>query len=94
MIKKYQFPTQEAALYELNAVVEQQGFLQIAGAENAVDLGHITLVDAVIEEGEVTKEAVLSEGYCVDVMWRDDPPAHLKDFEVTPQNAKHGFAGE
>jgi hypothetical protein len=93
MIKKYQFPDKEAALYELNAVVEQQGFLRIEGAENAVDLGHIALVDAVIENDEVVTAAVLSEGYCVDIMWGDEPPAHLKAFEVTPENAKHEFAG-
>lgn len=92
MIKKYEFPTQEDAMYELDAVVEQQGFLQVEGAENAVDLGHITLVDAVMDGDEVVTPAVLSVGYCVDVMWADTPPASLAAYEVTPTIPKHQFA--
>lgn len=92
MIKKYEFPTQAKALAELNATSEQVGFLQIEGAENAVDLGHITLVDAVIDGEEIVSPAVLSEGYCVDVMWTIAPPAHLAKYEVTPTIPKHLFA--
>jgi hypothetical protein len=93
MIKKYEFPTQEAALAELNATSEQVGFLQVEGAENAVDLGHITLVDAVMDGEEIVNPAVLSAGYCVDVMWTDTPPPHLAAFEVNPSDPKHSFAG-
>lgn len=92
MIKKYEFPTQAKALAELNATSEQAGFLQIEGAENAVDLGHITLVDAVMDGEEIVNPAVLSAGYCVDVMWTATPPAHLVKYEVTPASAKHSFA--
>ena len=92
MIKKYEFPSQAVAYSELKATPKQGGFLQIEGAENAVDLGHITLFPAVyVEEHEVTP-AVLSIGYCVDVMWTEAPPAHLTAFEVTPNNPKHHFA--
>jgi hypothetical protein len=93
MIKKYEFPTQEDALAELNATIEQAGFLQAEGAENAVDLGYITLVDAVMDGEEIVTPAVLSAGYCVDVMWADTPPPHLAAFEVTPTDPKHSFAG-
>jgi hypothetical protein len=92
MIKKYEFPTQEKALAELNATSEQVGFLQVEGAENAVDLGHITLVDAVMDGEKVVTPAVLSQGYCVDVMWTIAPPAHLAKYEVTPKVSKHGFS--
>ena len=92
MIKKYEFPTKEAAIAELNATIEQAGFLQVEGAENAVDLGHITLVDAVIDGEEIVTPAVLSKGYCVDVMWTDTPPAHLTKYEVTPKVSKHSFS--
>jgi hypothetical protein len=92
MIKKYEFPTQEAALAELNATSEQVGFLQVEGTENAVDLGHITLVDAVMDGEDIVTPAVLSAGYCVDVMWVVPPPPHLADFEVTPSEPKHNFA--
>ena len=91
MIKKYEFPTQEKALAELNATSEQVGFLQVEGAENAVDLGHITLVDAIIDGEVVVTPAVLSQGYCVDVMWTIAPPEHLTAFEVTPTIPKHLF---
>lgn len=92
MIKKYEFPTKEAAIAELNATIEQVGFLQVEGAENAVDLGHITLVDAVYDGESIVTPAVLSAGYCVDVMWAATPPAHLTAFEVTPTTQKHQFA--
>ena len=92
MIKKYEFPTKEAAIAELNATIEQVGFLQVEGAENAVDLGHITLVDAVYDGESIVTPAVLSVGYCVDVMWAAAPPAHLAAFEVTPTSPKHLFA--
>jgi hypothetical protein len=91
-IKKYEFPTQETAMYELDAVVEQVGFLSIIGAENAVDLGHITLTDAVYDGEVIVTPAVLSKGYCVDVMWTIAPPADLTKYEVFPKAPKHEFA--
>lgn len=92
MIKKYEFPTQEKALAELNATSEQAGFLIVEGAENAVDLGYITLVDAVYDKEEIVTPAVLSSGYCVDVMWSIAPPARLAKYKVTPTIPKHQFA--
>lgn len=92
MIKKYEFPSQAVAYSELNATIEQVGFLQVEGAENAVDLGHIALVDAVYDGETIVTPAVLSAGYCVDVMWAATPPAHLAAFEVTPTTPKHQFA--
>ena len=92
MVKKYEFPSQAVAYEQLSATIEQAGFLQVQGAENAVDLGHIVLFPAVyVEDHEVTP-AVLSIGYCVDVMWTTEPPAHLTAYEVTPTNPKHTFA--
>jgi hypothetical protein len=91
-IKKYEFPTKDAALAELNATSEQVGFLSIEGAENAVDLGHITLTDAVYDGEVIVTPAVLSKGYCVDVMWTTTPPAHLTKYEVFPKTSKHVFA--
>jgi hypothetical protein len=90
-IKKYEFPTKEAALAELNATSEQVGFLSIEGAENAVDLGYITLTNAVYDGEVIVTPAVLSKGYCVDVMWTIAPPADLTKYEVTPKASKHVF---
>ena len=90
-IRKYEFPTQETAMYELDAVVEQVGFLSIIGAENAVDLGYITLTDAVMDGEVIVTPAVLSKGYCVDVMWTIAPPADLTKYEVFPKASKHVF---
>lgn len=105
MIKKYEFPSQAVAYSELNAQtfttsfqsqedapISVNGFLRIEGAENAVDLGHITLVDAVMDGDDIITPAVLSVGYCVDVMWTDTPPAHIAAFEVNPEIPKHKFA--
>ncbi len=92
MIKKYEFPTKAKALAELKATSEQVGFLQVEGAENAVDLGHITLTNAVYDGEEIVTPAVLSKGYCVDVMWTIAPPAHLTKYEVTPTISKHLFS--
>jgi hypothetical protein len=91
-IKKYEFPTQETAMYELDAVVEQVGFLSIIGAENAVDLGHINLTEAVMDGEQIVTPAVLSKGYCVDVMWTIAPPADLTKYEVFPKASKHVFS--
>ena len=92
MIKKYEFPSQAVAYEQLSATIEQAGFLQVQGAENAVDLGNITLVPAVYKDMVEVTPAVLSIGYCVDVMWTQTPPAHLTKYEVTPSNPKHTFA--
>ena len=94
MIKKYEFPSQALAYSELNATIEQVGFLQVEGAENAVDLGHIVLVPAIYENEVEVSPAVMSVGYCVDVMWKESAPAELSAFEVTPQEPKHSFYEE
>jgi hypothetical protein len=92
MIKKYEFASQAQAYSELQATPNGRGFLRVQGAENAVDLGHIVLFPGVyVDDHEITP-AVLSIGYCVDVMWTQTPPAHLAQFEVNPSNPKHHFA--
>lgn len=93
MIKKYEFPSQAVAYEQLSATIVQAGFLQVEGAQNAVDLGHIVLVPAIYENEVEVSPAVMSVGYCVDVMWTATPPAHLAKYEVTPKVSKHGFNG-
>lgn len=92
MIKKYEFNSQAQAYAELQAQPDGRGFLRIDGAENAVDLGHIVLFPAVYVDHHEVTPAVLSIGYCVDVMWTQTPPAHLTKYEVNPNNPKHTFA--
>ena len=92
MIRKYEFNSQAEAYAELQATPNGRGFLTIVGAENAVDLGHIILAPAVYVERFEVAPAVLSIGYCVDVMWMQTPPAHLAKYEVNPNNPKHTFA--
>lgn len=43
------------------------------------------------EEGEEVKPPVLSEGYAVDVLWKEfyESPYGWKSYEVEPKNPKH-----
>lgn len=43
------------------------------------------------EEGEETKPPVLTEGFAVDVLWKelDESPYGWKSYEVEPKNPKH-----
>ena len=92
MIKKYEFPSQAVAYSELGATFNSEGKIQVEGAENAVDMGHWPIVPAVyVDEVEVTP-ALLSAGYLVDIMWLGTPPAHLVQYEVSPNSPKHTFA--
>lgn len=89
MIKKYEFPSQAVAYSELNAQpfttpfqsqedapISVNGFLRIKGAENAVDLS----------------ANIPTDKYCVDVMWRIEPPSHLAQYEINPNTPNHTFA--
>ena len=89
MIKKYEFPTEAKALQKLNATREQQGFLSVPNAENAVDLGHISKV-----VGGTAEEPIIETDthYAVDVMWFEAAPKELKKYEIVPNNPVHEFA--
>jgi len=57
-----------------------------------IKLNKFVLIEGVYdEEGEEITAPVLSEGYAVDVLWRDldASPYGWKTYEVEPSNPKH-----
>lgn len=44
------------------------------------------------EEGNVTKEAVLSDKYSVDVLWESDIESRWNTYEIEPEISSHKFA--
>lgn len=98
MVKKYEFDSQAQAYEELQAKPNGTMFLEIEGAENAVDLGHWPMVPAKFdEEMKEIEPAVLSVKYLVDVDWltpNQEVVDRLAKHEVFPNNPKHTFPKE
>ena len=90
-ISKYNFTSKEQANLKIDALNEEPNKHAI------VTLGHIVLEPAVIDEdGEIITEAVLSEGWHLDVLWigLDDHPYGWKSYNVDlTSEGSHGFAG-
>ena len=90
-IAKYEFTSKEQANLKIDALNEEPNNHTI------VTLGHIILEPAVIDaDGVVITEAVLSTGWCVDVVWigLTDHPYGWKSYDVDlPNEGLHGFAG-
>ena len=60
---------------------------------HVVVLGFLPIEQAEYDaEGNVTKEAVLSEKYSVDVMWESDIEERWNTYEVQPEVSSHKFA--
>lgn len=58
-----------------------------------VVLGNIVLEQAEYdEEGNVIKEAVLSEKYSIDILWESEIEPRFNNYEVTPEISSHKFA--
>jgi len=80
--------------YEFND--KEQAEEKIAKLEDVnaafIKLNKFILIEGVYDEEEVEITApVLSEGYAVDVLWRDldASPYGWKTYEVEPSNPKH-----
>ena len=90
-IDKYEFTSKEQANLKIDALNEEPNNHTI------VTLGHIVLEPAVIDEdGEIITEAVLSEGWHLDVLWigLTDHPYGWKSYNVDlTSEGSHGFAG-
>lgn len=57
-----------------------------------IDLGKFILQDAEIDsDGNIVTEAILTDGYAVDVIWHDleESPYGWKSYEIIPNNPKH-----
>ena len=90
-IAKYEFTSKEQANLKIDTLNEEPNNHTI------VTLGHIVLEPAVIDEdGEIITEAVLSEGWHLDVLWigLTDHPYGWKSYNVDlTSEGSHGFAG-
>ena len=99
-ISKYEFNSKEQAQTKIDALgtaTDENGNEYPNHNHAIVTLGHIVLEPAVIDEdGEIITEAVLSEGWHLDVLWigLDDHPYGWKSYDVDlPNEGLHGFAG-
>ena len=60
---------------------------------HVVELGFLPIEQAEYDEqGEVVKEAVLSEKYSVDVLWESDIETRWNTYEINPEVSSHKFA--
>jgi len=106
-IAKYEFTSKEQAQTKIDALgvsTDENGNESPSHNHTIVSLGHIVLEQAVLDEdGEVVTEAVLSEGWHLDVLWLGleadedgiiDHPYGWKSYNVDlTSEGSHGFAG-
>ena len=99
-ISKYQFDSKEQGISKiasLGTATDENGNEYPTHKHTIVNLGHIVLEPAVIDaDGVVITEAVLSEGWHLDVLWigLDDHPYGWKSYNVDlSSEGSHGFAG-
>ena len=99
-ISKYQFDSKEQGISKiasLGSATDEDGNEYPTHNHTIVTLGHIVLEQAVIDEdGEIITEAVLSEGWHLDVLWigLEDHPYGWKSYNVDlTSEGSHGFAG-
>ncbi len=92
--KRYGFKDQEQAEDKINAFfdVDEDG-----NKVQKIKAAFIKLNKFVLEQGEYDEAGeeitppVLTEGYAVDVLWKelDESPYGWKSYEVEPENPKH-----
>ena len=99
-ISKYQFDSKEQGISKiasLGSATDEDGNEYPTHNHTIVTLGHIVLEPAVIDaDGVVITEAVLSEGWHLDVLWigLEDHPYGWKSYNVDlTSEGSHGFAG-
>lgn len=102
--KKYEFDNEEQYTEALKSVGEYEE-IEVAKDETWVNsltphnfavIGYVLLELAEIDsDGNVTKEAVLSDKFSVDVLWEDltESPSEFITYEISLDNiGVHGFA--
>ena len=94
--KRYEFNDEEQYLDKVDAFDKgEEGQLLIKA--NFSPLGYLTLEDAIVnEDGDVVQDAIVSDKYAVDVLWKefDESPYGWKSYEVEPSNPKHKILGQ
>lgn len=60
---------------------------------HVVVLGFLPIEQAEYDaEGNVTKEAVLSDKYSIDILWESEIEPRFNQYEVNPEISSHKFA--
>ena len=95
--KKYEFNTKSTAQRYINELwVEDEEGIKTRKEPyiaHVVVLGFLPIEQAEYDsDGNVTKEAVLSDKYSVDVMWESDIESRWNTYEVNPEVSSHRFA--
>ena len=87
---RYEFNDKEQADSKIDAFYDEDGELTIDAA--FIKLDKFVMTEGIYDEDgvEITAPA-LSEGYALDVLWRDldESPYGWKTYEVTPSEPKH-----
>jgi len=81
--KKYEFPTKKLLNDKLK---------ELDNSNEPIILNKLTIEQAVYDGLDVVKEAVLSTGWCVDVVWISEVLEDWNQYEVNPGNPKHVLA--
>ena len=96
--KKYECtPTEWATLRKLIEQTTESPEGQTTSFKDCavVELGFLPITPAVIEDGEVVTEAVLSDKWAVDILWYVEPLADFTAYEVYPEPMGiHTFSGD
>lgn len=90
---KYEFVSKLAFTRQLNQLKDEEG--EVQGVKALIELGFIQLQNGSYdEEGNEIAAPLLSDKYCVDIIWKDDvEPDNFKSYYVEPQNPKHKILG-
>ena len=79
--KKYEFPTKELLEEKVNELQETK--------DQVIVLNKLVIESEISDQNHVIKEAVLSEGWCADVVWHKEDDSTWKEYEINPKNPKH-----
>lgn len=92
---KYEFVSKE----ELNSILqsiqtEENGQVTTPNLKAKVELGFMMLQNGSYDsQGNEITAPVISEKYCVDMIWKEDTQAQeFEPFEIFPQTPKHQIA--
>lgn len=94
--KRYEFNDEEQYLEKVGNFDRGEEGQILVNAE-FIPLGFLTLEEAILNEDEdIVQDAVISEKYAVDVLWKDleESPYGWKTYEVEPKNPKHKIFGQ
>ena len=95
--KKYEFNTKSTATKYINELyVENEDGIKTRKEPyiaHVVVLGFLPIEQAEYDaEGNVTKEAVLSDKYSVDVLWESEIEDRWNTYEIEVEVSSHKFA--